>query len=221
MGLYIVSRQSLSRELIVSFLTSEGFQPDGVVESLHNLPPEETEPTILLHVGAGDCPESGQLAAFRGRCPEARIVLLATEQICGALEQAVLSNVEAVVSDRTSMRTLVGILTVVHQGFRVAPPLAPAGAEPPASLAALRPAAEPAAPTRPAATDLAARGIRLSERELCVIKKLRDGVSNKDIAKDLQIVESTVKVHLRACYRKIGVRNRTQAAIWAAQNLPG
>lgn len=61
----------------------------------------------------------------------------------------------------------------------------------------------------------------LSRRETAVIRKLCEGASNKDIANALNIGESTVKVHLHACYRKIGVRNRTQAAIWAAKHLSG
>ena len=61
--------------------------------------------------------------------------------------------------------------------------------------------------------------LRLSVRELAILRKLTGGVSNKDIAKDLGICESTVKVHLRTCYRKIGARNRTQAAMWASEHL--
>jgi Bacterial regulatory proteins, luxR family len=38
------------------------------------------------------------------------------------------------------------------------------------------------------------------------------------IARKIQIAEATVKVHLKAILRKIRVRNRTQAAIWAMNN---
>jgi DNA-binding NarL/FixJ family response regulator len=41
---------------------------------------------------------------------------------------------------------------------------------------------------------------------------LTQGLSNKQIARDLEISEITVKAHVSAIFRKIGVSNRTQAA---------
>jgi DNA-binding NarL/FixJ family response regulator len=50
-----------------------------------------------------------------------------------------------------------------------------------------------------------------SKRERDVIKLLMLGHTNKEIARDLQIEEVTVALHLRSIYRKLAVRNRTQA----------
>jgi two-component system nitrate/nitrite response regulator NarL len=55
---------------------------------------------------------------------------------------------------------------------------------------------------------------RLSEREICILRCLIAGHSNKMIARNNAIAEATVKVHVKAILRKIHVRNRTQAAIW-------
>jgi two-component system nitrate/nitrite response regulator NarL len=54
-----------------------------------------------------------------------------------------------------------------------------------------------------------------SPREQQILRQLAQGNSNKEIARLFCITESTVKVHLKALLRKIGARNRTQAAIWA------
>lgn len=54
-----------------------------------------------------------------------------------------------------------------------------------------------------------------SQRERQILCQLARGNSNKEIARLFSITESTVKVHLKALLRKIGARNRTQAAIWA------
>jgi two-component system, NarL family, nitrate/nitrite response regulator NarL len=62
-------------------------------------------------------------------------------------------------------------------------------------------------------TDL--RRSQLSERERCVFRSLVEGDSNKVIASKCGISEATVKVHVKAVLRKIGVSNRTQAAVWA------
>jgi DNA-binding NarL/FixJ family response regulator len=63
---------------------------------------------------------------------------------------------------------------------------------------------------RPAA-DLTAR-----ERE--VLELLADGLANKQIARKLGISEKTVKTHLTSVFQRIGVTDRTQAALWAQRN---
>jgi len=61
--------------------------------------------------------------------------------------------------------------------------------------------------------------IRLSAREQAILQALAEGAPNKVIAQTLQITEATVKVHVKAILRKIRVKNRTQAAIWAVKYL--
>jgi two-component system nitrate/nitrite response regulator NarL len=56
---------------------------------------------------------------------------------------------------------------------------------------------------------------KLSAREKCILRCLLNGDANKVIARKVDIAEATVKVHVKAILRKIRVRNRTQAAIWA------
>ncbi|WP_243368188.1 LuxR C-terminal-related transcriptional regulator [Microvirga solisilvae] len=59
----------------------------------------------------------------------------------------------------------------------------------------------------------------LSSRELEVLHWLKEGAPNKIIARRLNMAEATVKVHVKKILKKIGVSNRAQAAIWAANNL--
>jgi DNA-binding NarL/FixJ family response regulator len=61
-------------------------------------------------------------------------------------------------------------------------------------------------------------GCNLSDREHQILACLARGDSNKAIARHCSIAETTVKAHLKAILRKIAVRNRTQAAIWALGN---
>ncbi len=58
----------------------------------------------------------------------------------------------------------------------------------------------------------------LSAAQLRILLALADGKLNKQIANDMKITEATVKAHLTAIFRKLGVHNRTQA-ILAAQPL--
>ena len=55
----------------------------------------------------------------------------------------------------------------------------------------------------------------LSRREYEVVRCLAIGLSNKTIARELNITEGTVKVHVKGLLRKVKAANRTQLAIWA------
>jgi len=55
----------------------------------------------------------------------------------------------------------------------------------------------------------------LTDREIEVLKQVAKGQSNKAIAKALYISEKTVKNHLTSIFNKIGVEDRTQAALYA------
>ena len=56
---------------------------------------------------------------------------------------------------------------------------------------------------------------KLSRREMQVLEGLSKGKSNKEIARDLDLQEPTIKLHVKTLYRKIGAGNRTQAALIA------
>ena len=62
------------------------------------------------------------------------------------------------------------------------------------------------------------RGSQLSARESEILTFVSSGESNRAIAQKLAISEGTVKGHLRAITRKLGVPNRTKAAIWALEH---
>ena len=57
----------------------------------------------------------------------------------------------------------------------------------------------------------------LTQRETDILELLAEGKSNRDISRALFLSEKTVKAHLAAIFRKLGVTNRTQAAMMAVQ----
>jgi two-component system response regulator DesR len=54
--------------------------------------------------------------------------------------------------------------------------------------------------------------VRLSPRELDILQHLAEGLSNPEVAATLCLSRHTVKQHTSSVYRKLGVRNRAQAA---------
>jgi two-component system nitrate/nitrite response regulator NarL len=77
-------------------------------------------------------------------------------------------------------------------------------------VAALR---QPAAAAPSAASETAAS---LSPREQQVLEQIAQGASNKEIARALDIAETTVKIHVQHILRKLGLSSRVQAAVFAA-----
>ncbi len=56
---------------------------------------------------------------------------------------------------------------------------------------------------------------RLSRRQFEILARMRDGMSNAEIAADLVIAPRTVTTHIEHILRRLGATNRTQAAVWA------
>lgn len=85
------------------------------------------------------------------------------------------------------------------------------------------------APITPSAARSLLVGVRahpttdaLTDREREVLELVRQGHPNKSIARRLQISERTVKAHVTHVFQRIGVTDRTQAALWAERHLhPG
>jgi DNA-binding NarL/FixJ family response regulator len=63
-----------------------------------------------------------------------------------------------------------------------------------------------------------AAAAELTPRETEVLVLVRQGLANKQIARRLGISERTVKAHLTSTFQRIGVVDRTQAALWAERN---
>jgi DNA-binding NarL/FixJ family response regulator len=99
-------------------------------------------------------------------------------------------------------------------------------ADPDDIIAAIRAAAAGDSPLDPKAARVLLEGRRgssdrpLSAREEEVLRLVAEGLANKLIARRLQISERTVKAHLTNIFARIGVTDRTQAALWARDHLP-
>ncbi len=95
-------------------------------------------------------------------------------------------------------------------------------------LAAIRSAAAGDAPLDPKAGRVLLQSQRdrrpaeaLSAREEEVLRLVAAGHANKQIARKLGISERTVKAHLTNVFQRLGVTDRTQAAMWARDHLDG
>ncbi len=96
---------------------------------------------------------------------------------------------------------------------------APVGAPPlpvEPELASSATPATPAAPTASAAPATPHPLSRLSPRERDILREIARGASNKEIARTLDIAETTVKIHVQHILRKLNLSSRVQAAVLAS-----
>ena len=70
----------------------------------------------------------------------------------------------------------------------------------------------------PSSDDDEAAAAGLTERETAMLRALARGLSNAAISKEFWVTEQTVKFHLTNIYRKLGVKNRTEATRYAYQH---
>lgn len=144
------------------------------------------------------------LAAAHQQHPAAKIVILATEFDYDAMLGAFRAGVQGYLTNDLPWERLAGYLDLIAFGEKIFP-----------SQLAERLIGEnmDGVSGGSAAT---IDSVNLSAREMEILQRLISGLPNKIISRQLCISEATVKVHVKAVLRKLGVANRTQAAIWAA-----
>jgi RNA polymerase sigma factor (sigma-70 family) len=139
----------------------------------------------------------------------------ATREIVGAELADVL-----VLTSYSDAERIVGALDAGAMGYLLK------DAEPDEVLSGIRAVARGESPINPrAARELlgarrttGAASAELTPREREVLVLVRQGLANKQIARRLGISERTVKAHLTSTFQRIGVVDRTQAALWAERN---
>jgi DNA-binding NarL/FixJ family response regulator len=130
---------------------------------------------------------------LRKEFPTARIIVLSNYQGSEDVYRAVRSGAMAYLTKDASGEELLNAIRAVDSGLRYLPHIALD------RLAERMPAVD------------------LTPREAEVLKSITRGMSNREIAEDLQIAEKTVRIHVSAVLDKMGARDRTQATIYALQ----
>ncbi|BAV65627.1 LuxR C-terminal-related transcriptional regulator [Sphingobium cloacae] len=204
----VVARNSITREGLVRILAEENLRVLQSVSSIEEMDIPSgggPEPIILVEASATEG-EGHQLAPIKERMPHAHIVVLADSFDFNGLVSALRQGADGLVVSEISCESLIRTLNLVAMGAKVLP------SQLADNLPSFLPQAEQADPGQ----DL--RDIKLSPQETGILRCLVMGYPNKLASRCLQISEPRVKVHVKAVLRKIGVKNRTQAAIWAAHH---
>jgi two-component system nitrate/nitrite response regulator NarL len=211
----LLGRRGLVREGLTRVLSAANFSILASAERVDDIPSIAASPNelvlLVIQVDDDESVTLREISQFKEHFPNSRVALLADRQQLSNknLLPAFRAGVDAYFVD-PKFETLIRSLELVMLGETIVPTR---------FLPYILRQPNTAAASGEEAKELKGNYIpRLSERERCVLKSLVEGQSNKSIARSHRMAEATVKVHIKAILRKIRVRNRTQAAIWALSN---
>ncbi|MDT8853477.1 LuxR C-terminal-related transcriptional regulator [Paracoccaceae bacterium Fryx2] len=221
MSVKIVSGSPVFQNVLFSVCIARGLAISGIYDSYRKLTRVELRDILLLHVIEGRGDFADQVLCLTQVFPGIRIIVLCPQRIMHELLPRIGDMVTALIPETESADMLFSVLYLAQRGYRMTPADQRVArdqtrCEATSRLDGQACHGETAAPG-PVPDDRPV--YQLSRRELAILVHLCSGNSNKSIANALQISDATVKVHLRMAFRKIGVTNRTQAAMWAAKHL--
>lgn len=200
MRILIADDQELVRETIAEFLRQ---QPDIAVDVASDLAGAvalarsgAAFDLILLDYMMPGMNRLGGLSVMKAAAPGVPVAIISGAAPRIVAEQAVAAGSAGFLPKTISTKSLVAAVRFMAAGEVYAPPaLSAEKGRAPADMA----------------------NAHLTPRELDVLKRLCQGLSNKEIARELGLQEVTVKLHIKTLYRKIGAKNRTHAAILARE----
>ncbi|MCG9917123.1 MAG: response regulator transcription factor [Phenylobacterium sp.] len=203
--LLIVDDHPLAREGLRSILTTAGFE---IVAEAHDglqaleLAKALTPDLILMDIRLGVGMDGLETAsALRAQGVTAKIMMLTLHDDPEYVRAALAAGATGYVLKDAGLQELSDAVAQVLKG-QVAIPVSLL------SSLATRPSSQP--------RDMAAME-RLTDREREVLDLIAEGMTNKAIARTLQISPSTVKAHVERVISKLGVADRTQAAVMVAR----
>ena len=141
------------------------------------------------------------IGAIRKEAPEAQIVMLTVSEDADDLFKALRNGASGYLLKNIDSEFLVAAIRRAADGDSVVSP------EMTGKLVE-----QVRAAAKPAPEDV------LSAREREILAHLARGLSNKEIARTLEVAESTVKIHVQHILRKLNLASRVQAAIWAVEH---
>ncbi len=156
------------------------------------------------------------IAGFKEVAPEVKILMLTVSENEQDLSAALKAGADGYLLKTINAEDLSDSILKVLEGESVISPemttklVAAFRTQPPAAEKAAGSAPTPASPAE-------GLGI-LSARELETLALIARGASNKVIARELDIAETTVKIHVQHILRKLNLSSRVQAAVYAASH---
>jgi two-component system nitrate/nitrite response regulator NarL len=204
----ISARSFILRAGLERILADSGFKVLGSGQDLG-----AAQPGLLILEKSASSAETGEaIAEAKALCSHTRVVVLGDSFELDEIWSGREAGADGFCMTSAAPAVLVRSLELVLLGEPAIPSSLLADLIGFARQAQTRPLS--AAPSKPLP-----QGLKLSPRETAILRSIKKGDANKVIARQFDVAEATVKVHVKAILRKLGAANRTQAAIWANDHL--
>ncbi len=158
----------------------------------------ETE-LLLLDLHMPGASGFSALVHTRAQHPGLPIVVVSAHEEPAVIRRAIAHGASGYIPKSAPVDTIVAAVRKVQGGDLWIPEAARGGS----------------AQLKPAEADVAAQIAQLTPQQFRVLNMIAEGLLNKQIAYELGVSEATVKAHMTAIMRKLGVSNRTQVALLA------
>jgi two-component system, NarL family, nitrate/nitrite response regulator NarL len=187
-GLAALLRQASADTVVVQASSTE--------EALQLVDEQIVDAVFMDLVMPGLCGEAA-VREFARRHPDLPVIVLSSSESASDVRRVLNAGASGYIPKSATAQTVVSALQLVLSGNIYVPPLL---------VTSAARAADHGGHDGPRTV------AQLTERQVDVLKYLRDGLSNKEISANLGIAEKTVKVHIAAIFKTLNVVNRTQAA---------
>jgi DNA-binding NarL/FixJ family response regulator len=191
-------RAALRGAVAGTMADAEFVEADSVAAVLEAIERHPQADVLLLDLDMPGAHGFSALAHVRGSRPELPVVIVSATADAPTVAGAFAYGAQGFIAKSSDAATIGAGVEAVLQGELVAPP----GYRPP-----------PAGSHASADLEIAARLAELTPQQFRVLSMLLSGLLNKQIAFELDVSEATVKAHVTAVLRKLGVANRTQAVL--------
>ena len=200
--LCVVSRQPMAVEALAQLIDSQRF--DVVSASLPDTrlleAVRQSQPKVLVVDSDGSNHARARMVELKRTCPDVRLAVLLEQVDPGQVASFLNAGIGGIIMKNTSAENLNIALKMLAAGEDVFI----------GQLSGL------CQRMRPRCQGAAEAGLTPREEE--ILSQLACGRSNKEIARELDVTEGTVKVHIKSVLKKLTLQNRTQAAIFAYEN---
>ncbi|AZL85912.1 DNA-binding response regulator [Aliivibrio salmonicida] len=190
-------RNALFQSIHMAISGANLLEADSLDALLTVLEKEPDPDLLLLDLKMPGSNGMSGLIHLRSQYPDLPIVVVSASEESSIVSQAKSHGAFGFIPKSSDMRSLISALNQILAGDSYFP--------------------EGSIKNNQACDDLATRISSLTPQQYKVLGMLSDGLLNKQIAYDLDVSEATIKAHMTAIFRKLGVKNRTQAVIFLQQ----
>lgn len=205
--LCLISLHDISREGLHRILSSDGFNILISCRNVSRIVEAGIDPDCSIVIDLQDREaQMDAIKAINSAYPTAKIAVLVEQFEMNSMIKCFDAGIDGYIVKSMSSQPLIAALRLVTLGQKVLP----------SELADVLSRHNLDHPMTGGDIEHEMEDANLSARERDVLCCLMAGYSNKVIARELDVCEATVKVHVKAILRKLDVSNRTQAAMWAS-----